>query len=138
MVQFKLTYDKLETSAVEDSLNNEAAGGHVLFLGSVRNHSKGKEVNCLEFESYEPMAMLELQKIAAEIQAQWPVMNIILHHRLGKVKVSEMAVIAGVSAAHRKEAFEACQYLMNRLKETVPIWKKEVYSDGYYWVSSTP
>jgi molybdopterin synthase catalytic subunit len=138
MNTFLLTYDDLNLAAIESQLADENAGGHVLFVGTVRKNSRDKEVVRLEFESYEPMALHELEKIATEIHERWSVRNIILHHRLGIVEVGDIPVIAAVSAAHRLEAFQACEYLMNRLKQSVPVWKKEVYQDGEHWVSATP
>jgi molybdopterin synthase catalytic subunit len=129
-----LTYQPLQ---LPDLAGNE--GARVIFEGVVRPFNKGKEVLRLEFEAYEPMAISELQRIADEIKIKWPDVNrILLHHRLGVVLAGELAVIAAITSPHRGEAFAACEYLMNRLKQTVPIWKKECYSDGYHWVSSTP
>ncbi len=134
MADILLTYQPLEFSPV-----SPADGAQVIFQGVVRPFSKGKEVLRLEFDAYEPMAISELEKIAEEIKAKWPEVNqVLLHHRLGIVNAGEMAVIAKISSPHRADAFEACAHLMNRLKETVPIWKKECYNDGHYWVSSTP
>ena len=135
---FLLTNNVFSAQTVKDFLQDDEAGAQVLFVGTVRNHSKNKRVVALEFEAYEPMAMAELEKIAEEITERWSVNKIGLHHSLGRREVGEIPVIAGISSAHRKEAFDACEYLMNRLKQTVPIWKKEIFENGEEWVSNTP
>ena len=123
------------TSFIED----EAAGGHVVFIGTVRNHTKGKKVIKLDFESYKPMAIKEMQKICDKIEEKWPeIMKVSMHHRVGSLDIGEVPVIIAVSAAHRVKAFEACQYAIDTLKETVPIWKKEFFEDGEVWVAAHP
>jgi len=138
MTSILLTYDPLDIKVIESLLQDDSCGGQVIFVGTVRDFSKGKRVTALDFEAYEPMALLELEKISADIKAKWPVVKIVLHHRLGKLLIGEVPVIAGVSSAHRAEAFEACAYLMDALKRTVPIWKKEIFENGEEWVSPTP
>ena len=138
MRHFKLTYDELIPGEVIKILEDEALGAHVVFTGTVRNQSKNKTVISLDFEAYEPMALSELALIADQIESKWNVGHILLFHRLGKVVVGEIPVIAAVSSKHRAEAFEACAFLMDRLKQAVPIWKKEIFEDGSEWVSATP
>lgn len=138
MTFFKLTYDTLEVGNALNELLQDDLGAHVVFVGTVRNASKGKDVVALHFESYESMALSELDLIAKEIISKWEVQHLLLHHRLGRVEVGGVPVIAIVSAKHRSEAFEACTYLMNRLKESVPIWKKEIFLDGSEWVTPNP
>jgi molybdopterin synthase catalytic subunit len=138
MRQFKLTTDTLVTGEIEKFLRNESCGAEVIFCGSVRSSSKGKNVVALEFEAYEAMVSKELHRIADEIDIKWKVHSIVLHHRLGKVEVGELAVIAAIASTHRKEAFEACQFLMDQLKTSVPIWKKEILTSGEVWVSAFP
>ena len=113
-------------------------GGIDVFIGTVRNDTKGKRVLQLAFEAYEKMAISEMQKLADEAITQWPVQRVAIHHRTGILQVGEVPVIIAVAAAHRNEAFEACRYLIDNLKQTVPIWKKEVFEDGEVWVSATP
>jgi len=137
-LSFQLMYDPLSIVSVQDFLGDNALGAQVIFVGTVRNQSKEKNVLALEFEAYETMVIKELDNIAFEIDERWRVDKIALHHALGRKAVSEPAVIAGIGAKHRKEAFEACEYLMNRLKQSVPIWKKEIFEDGAEWVSQTP
>ena len=123
------------TSFVEDN----AAGGHVIFIGTVREHTNEKKVIKLDFESYVPMAIKEMQKICDQIGEKWPeIMKISMHHRIGSLAIGELPVIIAVSAAHRVKAFEACQHAIDTLKETVPIWKKEYFEDGEVWVAAHP
>lgn len=138
MRYFKLTYEPLIVEETMTPLQHDALGAHVLFVGTVRNQSKNKRVVELDFEAYEPMAVSELELIADKIEQKWSIEHILLYHRLGKVAVGEIPVIAAISSKHRTEAFEACAFLMDKLKETVPIWKKEIFEDGSEWVSATP
>lgn len=109
-----------------------------VFIGTVRDETKGKKVVQLEFEAYEIMALNEMQKIAGDVMQKWPVNKILIHHRTGKLNVGEVPVVIAVSAAHRDAAFEACRYAIDTLKQTVPIWKKEVFDDGEVWVAAHP
>lgn len=136
--RFLLTNKPLVLDEVVTCLQNDNIGAIVTFKGYVRNQKNNKTVVALDFEAYEPMALKELDRIAEEIKSKWPVARIALHHRLGKVECGEVPVIAAAASPHRKDAFEACEYLMNRLKESVPIWKKEIFEDGEVWVTSTP
>ena len=115
-----------------------ASGGIDVFIGTVRNQTKGKNVTRLEFEAYEPMALSEMEKIAVQAFEQWPVQKILIHHRTGVLQIGEIPVIIAVSAAHRAAAFEACRYIIDTLKQTVPIWKKEFFEDGEIWVGAHP
>ena len=109
-----------------------------LFWQSVRNVTNGKTVFRLEFEAYEKMAVSEMGKIAEKAFMQWPVKKILVHHRTGVLQIGEIPVIIAVSAAHRDTAFEACRYIIDTLKQTVPIWKKEIFEDGEVWVAAHP
>lgn len=113
-------------------------GGIDVFIGTVREATKGRRVLRLEFEAYESMALHQMQKIAEAAVQQWPVQKILIHHRTGSLDIGEVPVIIAVSAAHRDAAFEACRYAIDTLKDTVPIWKKEVFEDGEVWVSAHP
>jgi molybdopterin synthase catalytic subunit len=114
------------------------SGGIDVFIGTVRNATKGKAVMRLEFEAYEPMAIAEIEKITQQVSEKWPVQKVLVHHRTGVLQVGEVPVIIAVSAAHRAAAFEACRYIIDTLKQTVPIWKKEFFEDGEVWVGATP
>lgn len=128
----------LSVDACYQYVNDPGAGGNALFVGTVRDQTKGKKVTKLEFESYEPMAIKEMTKIAAAIQDKWKAISISIHHRVGSLKHGEIAVIIAVSTPHRKASFEACEYAIDTLKETVPIWKKEYFDDGAIWVAAHP
>ena len=114
------------------------SGGIDVFIGTVRGQTRGKKVVRLEFDAYEKMALSEMKKIADHILSQWPVHKILIHHRTGVLGVGEIPVVVAVSAAHRIAAFEACRYAIDTLKQTLPIWKKEVFEDGEEWVAAHP
>ena len=119
-------------------VQDNEAGGNTLFVGTVRNQTQGKKVIRLEFEAYVPMAEKEMTKIAEEIVERWSALKVSFHHRVGNLSLGEIAVIIAVSCPHRKAAFEACQFGIDTLKETVPIWKKEIFEDGEVWVAAHP
>ena len=121
-----------------DSVMLPESGGIDVFIGTVRNATKGKAVVHLEFEAYEKMALAEMKKIADQACEKWPIQKLLIHHRTGVLAVGEVPVIIAVSAAHRDAAFEACRYIIDMLKKTVPIWKKEIFEDGEVWVAAHP
>ena len=118
------------------SVSVPEAGGIDMFLGTTRNHSKGKKVVRLEYEAYSPMALRMMSEIESEIRKRWNIQKISIVHRIGAVPVMAASVAIAVSAAHRKEAFEACRYAIDELKKRVPIWKKEIFEDGEVWVEN--
>jgi len=118
------------------SVSVPEAGGIDMFLGTTRNHSKGKKVIRLEYEAYSTMALRMMSEIESEIRKRWNIQKISIVHRIGVVPVMEASVAIAVSAAHRKEAFEACRYAIDELKKRVPIWKKEIFDDGEVWVEN--
>ena len=138
MIDIQLTDAPLSLDTCYQYVLSEDAGGLVTFVGTVRNQTKGKRVLRLEFEAYAPMAIKEMQKIAEEAVRRWPVLKISIHHRVGVLAIGEVPVIIAVACAHRKAAFEACQFAIDTLKETVPIWKKEFFEDGEVWVAAHP
>ena len=113
-------------------------GGIDVFIGTVRASTKEKKVVRLEFEAYENMAMNEMRKIADEVLQKFSVQKILIHHRTGILQVGDVPVVIVVAAAHRVAAFDACRYAIDTLKQTVPIWKKEVFEDGEEWVAAHP
>jgi molybdopterin synthase catalytic subunit len=117
-----------------EAARRPGAGGMVVFVGSVRDMSEGKQVDFLEYEAFEPMALQKLREVAAEAEARWPVLALAIQHRLGHLEIGDDAVVVVVSCPHRGEAFEACRYAIDRLKEVVPIWKKEHGAGGQVWV----
>lgn len=138
MIDIQLKEEALSEEDCLGRVADDGAGGTVLFVGTVRNQTGGKEVVRLEFEAYAPMAVKEMQKIAERVTEQWPVMHVAIHHRTGSLAIGEIPVLIAVAAAHRKAAFEACEYAIDTLKETVPIWKKEIFADGEVWVAAHP
>jgi molybdopterin converting factor subunit 1 len=110
------------------------AGGLVTFVGNVRDQARGRSIQYLEYEAYPEMAEREMQKIADEAARRWPGTRVAIAHRTGHLTIGEAAVVIAAAAPHRAEAFEACRYAIDTLKQTVPIWKKEVATDGEYWV----
>lgn len=121
-----------------DGVMSPECGGIDVFIGTVRNATKGKAVIRLEFEAYEKMALSELNKIAQQCFEKWPVQKIAIRHRVGTLQIGEIPVVIAVAAAHRDAAFEACRYIIDTLKQTVPIWKKEIFEDGEVWVVAHP
>ena len=138
MSDLAITYEPIIVQHCIDAVMAPESGGIDVFIGTVRDTTKGKKVVRLEFEAYESMALSELQKIVDEIKNKWPVHKIIIHHRTGVLYTGDVAVVIAVSAAHRDAAFEACRYAIDTLKQTVPIWKKEVFEDGEVWVAAHP
>ncbi len=127
---------KINVAELLDSIIAPEAGGIDIFLGTTRNHSKGKKVIRLEYETYLPMALKLMGEIEREIRGRWNIHKISMIHRTGVVPVMEASVAIAVSSAHRKEAFEACRYAIDELKKRVPIWKKEIFEDGEVWVEN--
>ncbi len=121
-----------------DFVQDESCGGIALFVGTVRNTTKNKKVVLLDFSSYQPMALKEMQKIADKALTKFSIHKIAIHHMVGELNIGDIPVIIAVSSAHRKAAFEACQFAIDTLKETVPIWKKEHFEDGEVWVNTHP
>jgi molybdopterin synthase catalytic subunit len=137
-IAIELNNQPLSISACESFVESPNAGGAVVFIGTVRNKTQAKTVIRLEFEAYAPMAIKEMQKIAEQAIVQFSVLKVAIHHRVGVLEIGEIAVVSAVSSAHRGAAFQACQYCIDTLKETVPIWKKEVFEDGEVWVAAHP
>jgi molybdopterin synthase catalytic subunit len=131
-----LFHGPLDGEALKNAAYRRGAGAVAVFEGTVRSPSEGKDVLWLEYEAYEPMALAQMEHILDETRARWPVEAVFLHHRLGRIEVGEVSVIAVASAVHRAQAFEACRHLIERLKADVPIWKKEVFADGSVWVGA--
>lgn len=138
MVDIQIKETPLDVQACNAFVAANDRGGLVTFIGNVRNQTSGKPVLRLEFESYVPMALKEMTKIARAAIELHGVAAVSIHHRIGKLLPGETAVVIAVASGHRKESFSACQFAIDTLKETVPIWKKEVYENGEIWVAATP
>jgi molybdopterin synthase catalytic subunit/molybdopterin converting factor small subunit len=126
----------IDVNAVLGEVRHPQAGATVLFLGTVRDNNHGRHVEHLEYEAYQQMALREMERVAEETRQRWPVLGISMYHRLGHLEVGEISVAIAVSAAHRKEAFEAGRFAIDTLKQTVPIWKKEIWEGGAVWIGS--
>ena len=132
---FEITREQIDKVGLEQRLLTGAAGAIVTFDGVVRDQTKGRRVVTLQYEAYVPMALKEMRRIGEEIRERWPDIDRIgMIHRFGELKISESSIVIVVTSPHRRIAFEACHYAIDRLKQTVPIWKKEVFEDGEEWV----
>lgn len=124
--------EPIDIPAVIASVGTAGSGAIDVFVGTTRDNSRGRQVTSLEYEAYVPMAMKSMNDIEQETRKRWNVHEINIVHRIGKVAIGEPSVVIAVSSAHRDEAFKACRYLIDRLKEVVPIWKREYYADGTF------
>lgn len=132
---YRVTAEPLSADALADAVAVPEAGGVVVFLGVVRNVSGGRRVVALEYEAHGPMAEAKMKEIGEEIHRRWPEARAVaMAHRVGRLAIGEASVAIAVSAAHRRQAFEACHFAIDRLKDTVPIWKREMFEDGAVWV----
>lgn len=134
----KITLQKLNLQECYDFVQDDSCGGIAVFVGTVRNATQNKAVKQLDFSTYKPMAIKEMQKIADNALEKFEIHKIAIHHAEGLLQIGDIPVIITVSSAHRNAAFEACQYAIDTLKETVPIWKKEYFTDGEVWVNAHP
>ena len=134
----KITTDKLNIQNCYDFVQDASCGGIALFVGTVRNKTQDKSVTLLDFSSYRAMAIKEMKTIADKALEDFDILKIAIHHAEGELPIGDIPVIIAVSSPHRKDAFAACQFAIDTLKETVPIWKKEHFEDGQVWVNSTP
>jgi len=132
---YRIVEEPLSAEVVARAVGDPAAGGIVIFSGVVRNEQKGRAVKYLEYEAHAPMAEAKMREIGGELRRRWPsVKAVTMLHRIGRLEIGESSVLIGVSAAHRAEAFDACHFAIDTLKETVPVWKKEHFEDGEVWV----
>ena len=127
---FRITTDVITGETVREAVEGPDAGAVVLFFGTVRNNTDGRPVKCLEYEAYPPMAEKKMAEIAQEISDKWGIARVAMVHRVGKLGIGEVSVAVAVASPHRKDGFEACKYAMDRLKQIVPIWKREIWADG--------
>jgi molybdopterin synthase catalytic subunit len=133
-VLFELTRDPLDARRLEAAVSHAGAGAICTFTGVVRDTSRGRSVTHLDYEAYAEMAAAQMRKIGDEIAQQWPEARVAMAHRTGKLEIGEASVVVSVSCPHRAEAIAACKWGIDRLKESVPIWKKEHAADGTYWI----
>lgn len=134
---FRVTDQPLDIQALHDLVLAPGAGAVSLFVGVVRDTNLGRAVDHLEYDAYPAMATKKMRAIAAEIGTKWEVTAVAMHHRTGRLEIGEASVVIAVASPHRREAIEACHYGIDRLKQVVPIWKKEVWSDGEHWIEGS-
>jgi molybdopterin synthase catalytic subunit len=127
---FRLTRDPIDSDALTQSVQRSDCGGVVLFLGTVRDLTGDVRTEFLVYEAYAPMAEAKLAEIEADVRSRWPVGDVAIVHRLGRLEIGDVAVAVAVSCPHRAQAFDACRHAIDRVKELVPIWKKENAPDG--------
>jgi len=135
---FRIVQGPIDEHALADAVADPAAGAVLTFVGTVRDHTGGRRVEHLEYEAYPEMAERVLHRIAAEVRERWPVTGMAIEHRVGRLQIGEASVVIAVSAGHRDEAFAACRYTIDRIKEILPVWKKEVWDGGEAWVEEGP
>jgi molybdopterin synthase catalytic subunit len=132
---FEITRDPLDPRRLAEAVRRDEAGAIALFYGIVRNENLGRAVQYLEYDAYVEMALKKMRQVADEVRAQHPaVSGVGVLHRIGRLQVGETSLLVAVSSPHRAEAFAACHFAVDRVKETVPIWKKEVWDDGSEWI----
>ena len=132
--RFEITEDELAADELIKSVEQPTDGAVVTFVGIVRDNSHGRKVRFLEYEAYKEMAEKKLAEIGNEIRQRWGLEEIAIRHRVGRLNIGDAAVVIAVASPHRKDAFVACEYAIDRLKQIVPIWKKEYFEDGEVWV----
>ncbi|MGD9764325.1 MAG: molybdenum cofactor biosynthesis protein MoaE [Candidatus Binatia bacterium] len=133
---FDIVDHPIDADAVMAAVADPATGATVTFIGTTRDHHDGRVVTRLEYEAYPEMALAEMRKIGDEAQRRWQVARVAIVHRIGVVPIGDASVVIAVAAAHRGAAFDACRFAIDRLKEVVPIWKKEHFHGGELWIGS--
>lgn len=137
-VTVALTHEPIDAASVLDAVRRDEDGAVVVFDGVVRNHSRGRRTLHLDYEAYEEMAARQMRELALEARSRFDVRQVTTIHRLGRLTVGETSVLIVVAAAHRAPAFDACRWLIDTLKKTVPIWKRETFVDGAVWAAGEP
>jgi molybdopterin synthase catalytic subunit len=136
-LRYDVTTGPIDARELEAAVTHPGAGAICTFSGIVRDNSRGQSVTHLEYEAYAEMAVPQMRHIGQEIRDRWPGARVAMAHRTGHLEIGEVSVIVVVSAPHREEAFMACKWGIDRLKESVPIWKKEHAADGTFWIEGT-
>ena len=135
---FEVTADPLDPQRLIKHVRMDESGAVAVFLGVVRDNSMGRRVLYLEYDAYPEMATRVMRQIAAEAMARWPITDVAMQHRTGRLEIGETSLLIAVSSPHRKAAFEACHHLVDRFKKAVPVWKKEVWEGGEVWIEGEP
>ena len=131
---FAITSDPLDPAPLIQAVRRDESGAVALFYGVVRNENMGRNVRYLEYDVYPEMALKKMAEVADEVRAKYPITGIGALHRVGRLEIGETSLLVAVSSAHRAAAFEACHFAVDRIKQVVPIWKKEVWDDGEEWI----
>lgn len=134
----KIVHEKIDPHQIVPPLERPEDGGIVMFDGIVRDNSRGRRTLYLDYEAYESMALKEMSGLAAQAMEKFKIRNVAIVHRLGRLQIGESSVFIAVFSAHRAAAFEACRWIIDTLKKTVPIWKKEYFEDGAVWADGEP
>ena len=132
----EITREPLDPEVIAEKVRRDTNGAVVTFLGTTRSLTGGRKVLHLEYEAYRPMADNKLAEIVEEIRERWSVEDVAIAHRLGRLEIGDISLVVAVATAHRKDAFAACQHAVDRIKQMVPIWKKEFFEGGEVWVGS--
>jgi molybdopterin synthase catalytic subunit len=132
--QAAISFEPLDSDALVKVVGAKGDGAVVTFAGLVRDHNDGRRVQFLEYEAYEPLAVRALQRIVDEARELWPRARVAVHHRLGRLQIGEASVVIAAASPHRADAFAACRYTIERVKQIVPIWKREYFDGGDVWL----
>jgi molybdopterin synthase catalytic subunit len=138
MVRFLVGGAPLDPAAVAAAVAGAGDGAVATFAGLVRDHHAGRQVRWLDYEAYAPLAVKAFEQIGAEAAARWPDARVAIHHRIGRLAIGEMSVAIAAASPHRAEAFAACRYAIERVKQIAPIWKHEHYEGGEVWIEGAP
>jgi len=130
--------EPIRTQALLDKIKRPEDGAAVVFEGVVRNHTRGRRTLFLDYEAYEEMAVKQMDALARQALSQFPIRDVAIVHRVGRLQIGEISVVILVASAHRGAAFDACRWLIDTLKRTVPVWKKEYFEDGAVWADGEP
>ena len=133
-----ITEDELDPQSIADHVRADTDGAVLVFEGVTRNHNDGRNVEYLEYEAYRPMADKKIAELIAEMRSDYEIDRVAVAHRTGRVGIGETSLVVAVSSAHRKAAFDSALYFVDRLKQVVPIWKKEFFEGGEVWINDTP
>ena len=131
---FEITSDVLDPAPLVAAVRRDESGAVALFYGVVRNENMGRSVQYLEYDAYPEMAIKQMKEVAEEVRARYPVTGVGVLHRIGRLEIGETSLLVAVSSGHRGEAFDACHFAVDRIKQIVPIWKKEVWENGEEWI----
>jgi len=134
----RIVRERIDSEAVVSALKRGEDGAALVFEGTVRNQTRGRRTLYLDYEAYEPMALQQMESLVVQALQQFQIRDVAIVHRLGRLEIGETSVLIAVASAHRAAAFEACRWLIDTLKRTVPIWKKEYFVDGAVWADGEP